>query len=90
MTRADADVLAEWAAQEGWNPGLADIDVAWAYDPAAFIAQRRDNELAGGGGIIAYGHATGFMGLFIVRSDLRRNDWVAVYGMSGCAARGPG
>jgi GNAT superfamily N-acetyltransferase len=72
MTRAEAGTLNDWAAQEGWNPGLSDIDVAWAFDPAAFIAIRKDGELAGGGVIIAYGRDAGFMGLFIMRADLRR------------------
>lgn len=72
MTRAEADTLDGWAAAEGWNPGLHDIEIAWACDPDAFIALRKDGELAGGGAIIAYDGAAGFMGLFIMRADLRR------------------
>ena len=26
MARADLDLAVEWAAQEGWNPGLRDAD----------------------------------------------------------------
>ena len=47
MTREEADILNDWATQEGWNPGLSDIDIAWAYDPDAFIANRKDATLAG-------------------------------------------
>ncbi len=72
MNRAEAGILNSWAAGEGWNPGLSDIDVAWAYDPEAFIALRHENELAGGGAIIAYEREAGFMGLFIMRADLRQ------------------
>jgi len=72
MTPAEAGMLDAWAAQEGWNPGLSDIDVAWTFDPAAFVAIRKDGDLAGGGVIIAYGQEAGFMGLFIMRADLRR------------------
>ena len=72
MTRAEASVLESWAADEGWNPGVSDMDVAWACDPDAFIALRKDGELVGGGTIIAYGRKAGFMGLFIMRKDLRR------------------
>jgi hypothetical protein len=25
-TRVDLDLMVEWAAREGWNPGLADAD----------------------------------------------------------------
>jgi len=72
MTRAEADQLGNWAGEEGWNPGLADIDVAWGCDPQAFIALRQDGVLAGGATIIAYDAAAGFLGLYIMRRDLRR------------------
>jgi GNAT superfamily N-acetyltransferase len=71
MRRDEADILAGWAADEGWNPGNADIGIAWDTDPEAFIALRKGSELAGGGTIIAYGKLYGFMGLFIMRRDLR-------------------
>ena len=64
-------MLAGWAANEGWNPGNADIAIAWETDSEAFIALRRDNELVGGGTIISYGGRFGFMGLFILRPDAR-------------------
>jgi len=63
--------LVDWAAAEGWNPGLHDAEVARAFDPEAFIALRADGELVGGGSIISYAGAYGFMGLFIVRPDRR-------------------
>jgi hypothetical protein len=72
MTRAEAGILDDWAAQEGWNPGRSDIDVALAFDPGAFIAIRKHGKLAGGGVNIAYGREAGFMGLFIMRADLRQ------------------
>jgi GNAT superfamily N-acetyltransferase len=71
MTREEAMLLGEWAAQEGWNPGLNDVAIAWSFDPAAFIALRHGDELVGGGCIISYRGAAGFMGLFIVRADYR-------------------
>ena len=78
MTEKEAKILDEWAAKEGWNPGLNDIAVAWAFDPAAFISLRRGNELIGGGSTISYRGAAGFMGLFIVRDDARRRGLGAV------------
>ena len=38
MTRAEVDVLVDWAALEGWNPGLHDADIFWANDAEAFVA----------------------------------------------------
>jgi GNAT superfamily N-acetyltransferase len=71
MTRDELDTLLEWAAREGWNPGLDDAEVFWATDPDGFIAAEIDGELAGGGSIVAYERNYGFMGLFIVRPEYR-------------------
>lgn len=71
MTRDELDVLVEWATAEGWNPGLGDAELFWATDPDGFVAAELDGELAGGGSIVSYGGAYGFMGLFIMRPDLR-------------------
>lgn len=71
MRADEVPVLTEWAATEGWNPGLADVAVAWTVDPDAFVAVRDRGELIAGGTIISYGGAFGFMGMFIVRADRR-------------------
>jgi len=71
MTRPEVDALIGWAAREGWNPGLNDVDLFWAADPDAFIAAELAGELIGGGAIISYQGEFGFMGLFIVRSEFR-------------------
>ena len=71
MTADEVATIVDWAAAEGWNPGLHDADVARSYDPDAFIALRIDDEFVGGGSIISYNGAFGFMGLFIVRPDVR-------------------
>lgn len=71
MARAELDTLVEWAALEGWNPGLADADAFWNTDPEGFIAAEADGELVGGGSIVSYEGRYGFMGFFIVRADLR-------------------
>lgn len=71
MTRNELDTLVEWAADEGWNPGLDDAEVFWATDPEGFIAAEMGGELVGGGSIVAYGRRYGFMGFFIMRPDHR-------------------
>jgi GNAT superfamily N-acetyltransferase len=75
MVREEADILAAWAADEGWNPGKSDIAIAWDTDPEGFIALRKDSDrgadLIGGGTIMSYDGRFGFMGLFIVRRDQR-------------------
>lgn len=71
MTRPELDELVDWAAREGWNPGLHDAELFWATDPAAFIAASQGNELIGGGAITSYNGEFGFMGFFIVRPEYR-------------------
>jgi GNAT superfamily N-acetyltransferase len=71
MSRNEVDVLVEWAAQEGWNPGLHDAELFWQADPDAFIAAELQGELIGGGAITSYGGEYGFMGFFIVRPEFR-------------------
>jgi GNAT superfamily N-acetyltransferase len=71
MTRDELDTLVEWAAREGWNPGLNDAEIFWATDPDGFVAAEIDDELMGGGSIVAYEKKYGFIGLFIVRPEYR-------------------
>lgn len=71
MTRDELDVLVEWAAREGWNPGLDDAGVFWATDPEGFVAAEIDGQLIGGGSIVAYEKKYGFIGLFILRPEYR-------------------
>ncbi len=71
MRREELDVLVDWAAREGWNPGLHDADIFWATDPDGFIAAERDGEMVGGGSIVSYAGQYGFMGFFIVHPQHR-------------------
>ncbi|MDX2155974.1 MAG: GNAT family N-acetyltransferase [Hyphomicrobiaceae bacterium] len=72
MHEDEVATLGDWAAAEGWNPGLSDLRIAWETDPEAFVALRKGSDLTGGGSIFSYGGGFGFMGLFIMRADLRR------------------
>ena len=71
MTDREIAELRDWAAMEDWNPGRGDLGVARASDPEAFVAIRQGDALVGGGSILSYGGKFGFMGLFILRPDVR-------------------
>lgn len=72
LSRAQFDQAVEWAAAEGWNPGLYDADVFWESDPEGYLgAFDATGELIATGSVVSYGGRFGFMGFFIVRKDLR-------------------
>jgi GNAT superfamily N-acetyltransferase len=71
MNREDVEVAVEWAAREGWNPGLHDADCFYAADPNGFFMAEINGEPAGCISAVAYDENFGFMGFYIVRKDLR-------------------
>lgn len=63
--------LVRWAEEEGWNPGLIDIEVFWKTDPDGYYGYYYNNELIAGGSIVSYDKLFGFMGFFIVKPEYR-------------------
>jgi GNAT superfamily N-acetyltransferase len=61
----------EWAAAEGWNPGLDDAERFHAAAPDAFIGAEHDGEVGGTVSCALYGPHYAFIGFYIVRADLR-------------------
>jgi GNAT superfamily N-acetyltransferase len=66
-----AQAAIEWAAAEGWNPGLDDAERFLAADPDSFMATEREGEIVGTVSCALYGDTYAFIGFYIVRSDLR-------------------
>ncbi|HYN62302.1 MAG TPA: GNAT family N-acetyltransferase [Rubrivivax sp.] len=71
MTRAEIDLGIDWAAAEGWNPGLHDAESFYAADPGGFLVGLLDNEPVGMISAVKYGHSFGFIGFYIVRPAFR-------------------
>ena len=42
MTKEEIAVAVNWAAAEGWNPGLHDADCFWPVDPEGFFCAEKD------------------------------------------------
>ncbi|MCK0111162.1 GNAT family N-acetyltransferase [Ornithinimicrobium sp. F0845] len=70
-TRDDLDTMVEWAAAEGWNPGLDDAGAFFAADPEGFLVGRIDGEPIGCISVVGYPPAFGFLGFYIVTPQHR-------------------
>ena len=64
-------VAVEWAASEGWNPGLDDLAAFHAADPEGFLIGYLDDEPVSSISVVRYGDSYGFLGFYIVKSGLR-------------------
>ena len=71
LSQRAAHHAVEWAAAEGWNPGVDDVERFLAVDPDAFLATEADGQVAGTVSCALYGDAYAFIGFYIVRADLR-------------------
>jgi GNAT superfamily N-acetyltransferase len=71
MLREEVDLAVEWAAREGWNPGLHDADAFHAADPEGFLVGLLDGEPVATLSAVRYGSDFGFMGFYIVEPGHR-------------------
>jgi GNAT superfamily N-acetyltransferase len=71
MGPADLNTMADWAAAEGWNPGLADTSCFAVIDPAGFLIGEFEGKPAATISNVNYGDGFSFLGFYIVRPDLR-------------------
>jgi ribosomal protein S18 acetylase RimI-like enzyme len=72
MTRDEIGRYAlEWAAREGWNPGLDDAAAFYAADPEGFLLGELDGEPVGCISAVRYGEDFGFLGFYIVQPEWR-------------------
>lgn len=65
------DIAAPWAAQEGWNPGLADAACFHAADPDGFFLGLLDDEPVACISAVRYEAHFGFVGFYIVKPGFR-------------------
>lgn len=71
MTRSEMDTAVDWAAEEGWNPGLSDAACFAAADPDGFLVGLLDNEPIASISVVRYGARYGFLGFYIVKPAFR-------------------
>lgn len=71
LSAAEFDTAVEWAAAEGWNPGLADAKAYLPQDGAGFLGLFVDDALAVTLSTVRYDGGFAFVGFYICRPDLR-------------------
>lgn len=67
----EMQLLVDWAAAEGWNPGLHDTECFFAADPQGFFVGEIAGAPVGCISAVAYGQEFGFIGFYIVRPEYR-------------------
>ena len=71
MSRAELDLAIGWAAEEGWNWGVADAQCFHAADPQGFLMAFCDGEPVASISVVRYEAAFAFLGFYIVRPPFR-------------------
>lgn len=71
ISRSQLDMVIDWAAQEGWNPGLHDIDAYYAADKNGFLIGYLNGEAIASISAIKYNDTFGFLGFYMVKPKYR-------------------
>lgn len=70
-TKPQVELMVDWAAREGWNPGLEDACAFYNSDPDGFFMAFDGTVPVGCISAVRYGDDFGFIGFFIVEPALR-------------------
>lgn len=71
MTRREFGLAVDWAAAEGWNPGLHDAKCFYATDPSGFLMGLVEDEPVAVLSAVKYGETFGFLGFYMVSPKFR-------------------
>jgi GNAT superfamily N-acetyltransferase len=71
MQLQDVEQALDWAAAEGWNPGLKDAEPFYLTDPDGFLVGELGGVPIGCISAVRYGDAFGFIGFYIVQPPWR-------------------
>ncbi len=82
-TRGEFATAVKWAEEEGWNPGLADLDAFFAADPSGFLMGFADGKPVSSISVVQYGDNYGFLGFYIVHPDGRGKGYGMATWMAG-------
>jgi GNAT superfamily N-acetyltransferase len=71
MTSDLLELALDWAAAEGWNPGIHDAHCFFRADPEGFFMGFLGDEPVGSISAVSYNGRFGFIGLYIVKAEHR-------------------
>ena len=71
MTLSEVELAVDWAAQEGWNPGLKDAVSFYEGDRQGFLIGLLNGEPIATISAVKYDEKFGFLGFYIVKSEWR-------------------
>lgn len=86
LTLAEVQIALDWAAAEGWNPGLQDTNCFYAADPSGFWGGFLDGELIATLAAVKYGQTFGFIGLYLVKPGYRGQQFGIALWRAGMAS----
>lgn len=70
-TRAEVDLIIDWAAREGWNPGLDDAAAFHAADPEGFLVAEDEGRIAAAISVVRFPPDYAFLGFYMAHPDYR-------------------
>ncbi|MGB0661236.1 MAG: GNAT family N-acetyltransferase [Mangrovicoccus sp.] len=69
--QAELSQILDWAAAEGWNPGLADAEAFFASDPKGFFVAEIDEQITAAISLVNHCGELAFLGLYICLPQFR-------------------
>src|SRR3546814_11750119 len=90
MTAAEVELAVEWAAREGWDPGVDDAACFRAADAGGFLMAFADGAPVASTPVLNSGPGSGSPGFHTCRPDRRRTGPGSPLRTAGMAALGPG
>ena len=67
----DLQTVLDWAAEEGWNPGLDDAAAFYAADPKGFLVKEKDGAPVAAISVVNHDTNTAFLGLYLCKHGHR-------------------
>jgi GNAT superfamily N-acetyltransferase len=88
MNRREVETAVDWAAEEGWNPGIHDAEPFYAADPGGFFVGELDGEPIGSVSVVNYGGTFAFAGLYVLKPEYRNRGYGSRLFAAGMAHAG--